>query len=144
MDKSTRIFVGAYGSGKTEVYMQAIADVLSRGKGAIVLVPEISLTPQTVERFVARFGDRVAVLHSHLSDGERHDEWHRIRDGKADIVVGARSAVFAPLPALGLIVVDEEHDGVGCGGGFEGPQPDGDGRADVPGGAGRPAWPGFG
>ncbi len=104
------LLYGVTGSGKTEVYLQAIAEVLSRGQGAIVLVPEISLTPQTVERFVARFGDSVAVLHSHLSDGERHDEWHRIRDGKADIVIGARSAVFAPLPDLGLIVVDEEHE----------------------------------
>jgi primosomal protein N' (replication factor Y) len=98
------------GSGKTEVYLQAIDRVLKQGKGAIVLVPEIALTPQTVERFVGRFGRRVAVLHSHLSQGERHDEWHRVRDGKADIVIGARSAVFAPMPNLGLIVVDEEHE----------------------------------
>lgn len=101
---------GVTGSGKTEVYLQALDHVLRQGRGAIVLVPEIALTPQTVERFVGRFGDRVAVLHSHLSSGERHDEWHRIRDGKADIVVGARSAVFAPLEKLGLIVVDEEHE----------------------------------
>ena len=101
---------GVTGSGKTEVYLQAIDHVLGEGKGAIVLVPEISLTPQTVERFVARFGDTIAVLHSHLSDGERHDEWHRIRDGKARIVIGARSAVFAPVAQLGLIVVDEEHE----------------------------------
>ncbi|MFO7870416.1 MAG: primosomal protein N' [Kiritimatiellia bacterium] len=104
------LLYGVTGSGKTEVYLQAIDCVLSKGKGAIVLVPEISLTPQTVERFVSRFGGRVAVLHSHLSDGERHDEWHRIRDGRADIVIGARSAVFAPLANPGLIVVDEEHE----------------------------------
>jgi len=104
------LLYGVTGSGKTEVYLQAINCVLKKGKGAIVLVPEISLTPQTVERFVGRFGDRIAVLHSHLSDGERYDEWHRINDGKADIVVGARSAVFAPVQNLGLIVVDEEHE----------------------------------
>ena len=101
---------GVTGSGKTEVYLQAIAHVLAQGQGAIVLVPEIALTPQTVERFTSRFGDQIAVLHSHLSDGERHDEWHRIRDGKAQVVVGARSAVFAPVVRLGLIVVDEEHE----------------------------------
>ncbi len=104
------LLYGVTGSGKTEVYLQAIDRVLSQGKGAIVLVPEIALTPQTVERFVGRFGARTAVLHSRLSDGERHDEWHRIREGNADIVVGARSAVFAPLQNLGLIVVDEEHE----------------------------------
>lgn len=107
---------GVTGSGKTEVYMQAIARVLDRksgeekGEGVIVLVPEISLTPQTVGRFRARFGDRVGVLHSHLSEGERHDEWHRIREGKVDIVIGARSAVFAPIRKPLLIVVDEEHE----------------------------------
>ena len=108
--RRTILLHGVTGSGKTEVYLQAIDHGLEQGRGAIVLVPEISLTPQTVERFVARFGDRVAVLHSHLSDGERHDEWHRIRDGRADVVVGARSAVFAPVRRLGLIVVDEEHE----------------------------------
>ena len=101
---------GVTGSGKTEVYLQAIAHELDYGHGAIVLVPEISLTPQTVRRFAARFGDRVAVLHSALSDGERYDEWHRIRTGAARVVVGPRSAVFAPVKDLGLIVVDEEHD----------------------------------
>ena len=101
---------GVTGSGKTEVYLQAIRHVLDRGGGAIVLVPEISLTPQTVERFCGRFGSMVAILHSHLSDGERHDEWHRIHSGQARIVVGARSALFAPVERLGLIVVDEEHE----------------------------------
>jgi primosomal protein N' (replication factor Y) len=101
---------GVTGSGKTEVYLQAIEYALSLGKGAIVLVPEISLTPQTIERFRGRFGNIIAVLHSHLSSGERHDEWHRIHDGVARIVVGARSAVFAPVANLGLIVVDEEHE----------------------------------
>src|SRR3954470_18276247 len=104
---------GVTGSGKTEIYLQAIHSTLSGGKTAIVLVPEISLTPQTVERFKSRFAeaqDTVAVLHSHLSEGERHDEWHKIHSGRARIVVGARSAVFAPLENLELIVVDEEHE----------------------------------
>ena len=104
---------GVTGSGKTEVYLQAIRAALARGKTAIVLVPEISLTPQTVERFKSRFAaqpDTVAVLHSHLSEGERHDEWHKLHSGRAKIVIGARSAVFAPLEKLGLIVVDEEHE----------------------------------
>ena len=106
---------GVTGSGKTEVYLQAIAHALKQGKGAIVLVPEISLTPQTVERFKARFSQGalqtlVAVLHSHLSAGERHDEWHKIRQGRARIVIGARSAVFAPVEPLGLVIVDEEHE----------------------------------
>ena len=104
---------GVTGSGKTEIYLQAIRSTLEHGKTAIVLVPEISLTPQTVERFKSRFSeaeDTVAVLHSRLSEGERHDEWHKIQAGRARIVVGARSAVFAPLENLGLIVVDEEHE----------------------------------
>ena len=101
---------GVTGSGKTEVYMQAMASVLDRDKRVIVLVPEISLTPQTVSRFVGRFGGRVAVLHSNLSDGERYDQWQQIRGGAADIVVGPRSAIFAPFPNLGLIVIDEEHE----------------------------------
>jgi len=112
---ATFLLHGVTGSGKTEVYLQAIAHALERGQGAIVLVPEISLTPQTVERFKARFSSGplqtlVAVLHSHLSVGERHDEWHRIRQGRARIVIGARSAIFAPVDPLGLIVVDEEHE----------------------------------
>ena len=104
---------GVTGSGKTEIYLQAIRGALDRGQTAIVLVPEISLTPQTVERFKGRFADvedGVAVLHSHLSEGERHDEWHKIHCGRARIVIGARSAIFAPLKNLGLIVVDEEHE----------------------------------
>ena len=113
IDKTLRrpvLLHGVTGSGKTEVYLQAIAHELDYGHGAIVLVPEISLTPQTVRRFAGRFGDKVAVLHSALSDGERYDEWHRIRTGAARVVVGPRSAVFAPVKDLGLIVVDEEHD----------------------------------
>jgi len=101
---------GATGSGKTEVYLQAAGDVLERGLGVIVLVPEIALAPQTVGRFRARFGDRVAILHSSLTEAERRDERERIASGEAPIVIGARSAVFAPLPRLGLICVDEEHD----------------------------------
>jgi primosomal protein N' (replication factor Y) len=104
---------GVTGSGKTEIYLQAIQMALEQGKSAIVLVPEISLTPQTVERFKSRFAsmqNAVAVLHSHLSHGERHDEWHRINNGEARIVIGARSAIFAPLRKPGLIVVDEEHE----------------------------------
>lgn len=100
---------GVTGSGKTEVYIQAIQEVVHFGRQAIVLVPEISLTPQTVERFRARFGE-VAVLHSHLTDAERHWHWQRIADGRVTVVVGARSAIFAPAPHLGLIVLDEEHE----------------------------------
>jgi primosomal protein N' (replication factor Y) len=101
---------GVTGSGKTEVYIQAIQEVLRMGRQAIVLVPEISLTPQTCDRFRARF-DQVAVLHSHLSDVERHWHWQRIAAGEVQVVVGARSAIFAPTPRLGLIVLDEEHEG---------------------------------
>jgi primosomal protein N' (replication factor Y) (superfamily II helicase) len=98
------------GSGKTEVYLQAIAPVLQQGRSALVLVPEIGLTPQLTDRFRARFGDRVCVYHSALSDGERYDTWRQMLTGDAQIVIGTRSAVFAPLPRLGLIVLDEEHD----------------------------------
>jgi primosomal protein N' (replication factor Y) len=101
---------GVTGSGKTEVYLQAIEMTLQEGRTACVLVPEISLTPQTVGRFRSRFGDEVAVLHSRLSAGERFDQWDRVRRGDARIVVGARSALFAPLKDLGLIVIDEEHE----------------------------------
>ncbi len=101
---------GVTGSGKTEVYLQAISEALAAGKSACVLVPEISLTPQTVGRFRARFGDMVAVLHSRLSAGERFDQWDLIRSGDARVVVGARSALFAPIRNLGLLVIDEEHE----------------------------------
>jgi primosomal protein N' (replication factor Y) (superfamily II helicase) len=104
------LLYGATGSGKTEVYLRACEEALARGRGAIVLVPEIALTPQALGRFRARFGERVAVLHSGLTDAERRDERERIAEGLAPIVVGARSAVFAPLQELGLICVDEEHD----------------------------------
>jgi len=104
------LLAGATGSGKTEVYLQACAAALERGRGAIVLVPEIALTPQAVGRFRARFGDRVAVFHSGLTDAERRDERERVVAGEAPIAIGARSAVFAPVPRLGLICVDEEHD----------------------------------
>ena len=114
-ESNTFLLHGVTGSGKTEIYLQAIAYALEQGKGAIVLVPEIALTPQTVERFKARFSSGklqtlVAVLHSHLSAGERHDEWHKIRQGRARIVIGARSAIFAPVEPLGLVIVDEEHE----------------------------------
>jgi len=102
---------GVTGSGKTEVYLRAVAAALERGKTAIVLVPEIALTPQTAGRFVRRFGDTVAVLHSQLTARERYDEWSRLRSGAAKVCVGPRSAVFAPVTEVGLIVVDEEHDG---------------------------------
>ena len=101
---------GVTGSGKTEVYLQAVAATLAAGRSAIVLVPEIALTPQVLWRFQARFGDIVAVLHSGLGAGERHDEWLRLRDGEARVCVGPRSAVFAPVGDLGLIIVDEEHE----------------------------------
>src|SRR3954471_2219269 len=105
----TILIHGVTGSGKTEVYIQAIEEVVRFGRQAILLVPEISLTPQTVSRFRARF-DRVAVLHSHMTDVERHEHWRRIAKGEVEVVVGARSAVFAPTPNLGLIVLDEEHE----------------------------------
>ncbi|HEU5405156.1 MAG TPA: primosomal protein N' [Gaiellaceae bacterium] len=104
------LLAGATGSGKTEVYIRACEAALAAGRGAIVLVPEIALTPQTLGRFQARFGDRVALLHSGLTDAERRDERERIVSGEASVVVGARSAVFAPLPSLGVVCVDEEHD----------------------------------
>jgi primosomal protein N' (replication factor Y) (superfamily II helicase) len=101
---------GVTGSGKTEIYLRAAATALAQDEGVIILVPEIALTPQIVSRFVDRFGDTVAVLHSKLSAGERHDEWARLRDGAARVCVGPRSAIFAPIERLGLIVLDEEHD----------------------------------
>ena len=101
---------GITGSGKTEVYLQLIEEVLARGKTAIVLVPEISLTPQMTQRFIARFGQAVAILHSALSKGERYDQWRKIESGQAQVVVGARSAIFAPIKNLGAIIIDEEHE----------------------------------
>ena len=101
---------GVTGSGKTEIYLRAVAQTLEIGRQAIILIPEIALTPQTVRRFAARFPGRVAVMHSQLSAGERYDTWRRIRSGVVDVVVGPRSALFVPQPRLGLIVVDEEHD----------------------------------
>ena len=106
------LLFGVTGSGKTEVYLQLIEKVLEIGKTSIMLVPEISLTPQTVDRFIARFGqNKIAVLHSKLSVGERYDQWYKIRSGTAKIVIGARSAIFAPITDLGIIIIDEEHDG---------------------------------
>jgi primosomal protein N' (replication factor Y) len=102
---------GVTGSGKTVVYLRLIQTVLDQGRGAIVLVPEIALTPQTVQRFRAAFGDDVAVLHSALSTGERHDAWRALRDGTRRVVIGTRSAIFAPVPSPGVIILDEEHDG---------------------------------
>ena len=107
------LLYGVTGSGKTEVYLQAIQKAIDAGKGAIVLVPEIALTPQTADRFKKRFAkikDQVAILHSNLSEGERHDEWRKVLEQKARIVIGARSAIFSPITNLGLIVVDEEHE----------------------------------
>ena len=96
--------------GKTEIYLQLIETSIKMGKMAIVLVPEISLTPQMVDRFLARFGQQIAVLHSKLSIGERFDEWQKIKNGEVKIVIGARSAIFAPVENLGIIIIDEEHD----------------------------------
>jgi len=107
------LLFGVTGSGKTEIYLRAIQHALDIGKTALVLVPEIALTPQTVERFKSRFSEiqeTIAVLHSHLSEGERHDEWHKIRNGFARVVIGARSSIFAPVENLGIIIVDEEHE----------------------------------
>ena len=111
LDEGTEyLLAGVTGSGKTEVYLALVEEVLARGGTAIVMVPEIGLTPQAVSRFQARLGDRVAVLHSALTNGQRYDEWQRLRNGSATVCVGPRSAIFAPLENLGLIVVDEEHD----------------------------------
>src|SRR5579871_6351934 len=107
---STSCVVRAISGTKTEVYLNTIAHTLAAGRSAIVLVPEIALTTQVVDVFVGRFGEQVAVLHSKLSEGERHDEWRRMQAGKARIVVGARSAIFAPVSNVGLIVLDEEHE----------------------------------
>jgi primosomal protein N' (replication factor Y) len=107
----TRLLYGVTGSGKTEIYLQAIDHALSLQKGVIFLVPEIALTSQTIERLRTRFQEKIALLHHRLSEGERHDAWHQICDGKAPIVIGARSAIFSPVPRLGLIIVDEEQEG---------------------------------
>jgi primosomal protein N' (replication factor Y) len=109
---SPKVFLlhGVTGSGKTEIYLRSLAEAVKLGKKGIVLVPEIALTPQTIERFAARFPHRVAVLHSKLSLGEQFDEWRRIRNGEFDVVIGSRSAIFAPQPDLGLVVIDEEHE----------------------------------
>ena len=105
------LLYGVTGSGKTEVYLQLIEKTLEKNRKAIVLVPEISLTPQMIERFIARFGkEEIAVIHSKLSIGERHDEWNKIKEGEAKIIIGARSAIFAPVKDLGIIIIDEEHD----------------------------------
>lgn len=104
------LIYGVTGSGKTEIYLQLIKNVIDKGKKAIVLVPEISLTPQMVDRFLKRFGDCICVLHSRLSTGERNDQWKAIKEGKCKIVIGARSAIFAPIDNLGIIIIDEEHD----------------------------------
>ncbi|NQT71179.1 MAG: primosomal protein N' [Chloroflexi bacterium] len=109
-EPSVFLLHGITGSGKTEIYLRALKETIAQGKKAIVLVPEIALTPQTIARFASRFPDRVAVLHSKLSPGEQFDEWHRIREGEFDVVIGSRSAIFAPQPDLGLIVIDEEHE----------------------------------
>lgn len=106
----TYLLEGITGSGKTEVYLQVIAEVLNQGKTAIMLVPEISLTPQMVQRFKSRFGEQVAVMHSGLSQGEKYDEWRKIERGEAEVVVGARSAIFAPIENIGVIIIDEEHE----------------------------------
>ncbi len=110
-DKTTSLIFGVTGSGKTEVYLDLIDKTISKGKTAIMLVPEIALTPQMLKQLRARFGDDAAILHSGLSAGERFDEWWRLRNGQARIAIGARSAIFAPLENLGLIIIDEEHDG---------------------------------
>jgi len=111
-ESKNRVFLlkGVTGSGKTEVYMNAVSDALKTGKSAIILVPEISLTPQMIERFKGRFGKEVAVFHSKLSDGERYDEWYRVKEGKARLIIGARSALFLPAKNLGIIILDEEHE----------------------------------
>ena len=109
-DAQPVLLEGVTGSGKTEVYLKVIEEALGQGKTAIMLVPEISLTPQVTDRFISRFGDKVAILHSGLSDGEKYDEWRKVERGEAQVVVGARSAIFAPLTNIGAIIIDEEHE----------------------------------
>jgi primosomal protein N' (replication factor Y) len=112
LNSTSSVFLlhGVTGSGKTEIYLRALAEVVAQGRRGICLVPEIALTPQTIERFASRFPGRVAVIHSGLSLGEQFDEWHRIKEGGCDVVIGPRGALFAPQPDLGLIVIDEEHE----------------------------------
>ena len=109
-ERHTYLLHGVTGSGKTEVYMEMIQTVVDMGKQAIVLIPEIALTYQTVMRFYRRFGDRVSIMNSRLSAGERYDQMMRAKDGKVDVMIGPRSALFTPFPDLGLIVIDEEHE----------------------------------
>lgn len=109
-DKNIILLKGVTGSGKTEIYMRLVDEGLKAGKSSIILVPEISLTPQMIERFKGRFGNEVALFHSKLSDGERFDEWYRVKEGKAKVIIGARSAVFLPANNIGFIIVDEEHE----------------------------------
>lgn len=111
-NSNNKVFLlkGVTGSGKTEIYMNLVKDAIDNGKSAVILVPEISLTPQMIERFKGRFGKEVAVFHSKLSDGERYDEWYRVKENKAKVVIGARSAIFLPFLDLGLIIIDEEHE----------------------------------
>lgn len=106
----TYLLHGVTGSGKTEIYMEVVQEVLSAGNAALILVPEISLTPQLIKRFAQRFGDQIAVIHSHLTDREKTDQWWQVVDGEKKLLIGARSALFCPIPKLGLIVVDEEHE----------------------------------
>ncbi|WP_394855020.1 primosomal protein N' [Clostridium lamae] len=108
--KNVILLKGVTGSGKTEIYMQLVKSAVNSGKSSIILVPEISLTPQMIERFKGRFGKEVAVFHSKLSDGEKYDEWYRVKEGRAKVVIGARSALFLPLQNLGIIIIDEEHE----------------------------------
>ena len=108
--RATYLLYGVTGSGKTEVYLKMIEEVIARGRQAIVLIPEIALTYQTVRRFANRFGDDVTVIHSRLSKGERYDQFERIKNGEVKVVIGPRSALFAPFSSLGLIVLDEEHE----------------------------------
>ena len=109
-DENNFLLHGVTGSGKTEIYLQLVANMLEQGKSSIILVPEISLTPQMVERFKGRFGSDVAVFHSRLADGERFDEWYRVKEGRVRIAIGARSAIFLPMDNLGMIIIDEEHE----------------------------------
>ncbi len=109
--RKTYLLQGVTGSGKTEVYMELIARITEEGKQAIVLIPEIALTFQTVRRFYERFGNRVSVMHSRLSDGERYDQFVRAREGSIDVMIGPRSALFTPFSQIGLIIIDEEHEG---------------------------------